>query len=111
MDNPAQEQRENSGGPPPNLAPHCYPPGVSGNPGGRPKGRSPTALLREVLEEFDGDKAKVRKMVDTLVKLAIDGDRQAIKDIIERVDGKIADRLEVTEVPKGYDVGNSPEAL
>ncbi len=94
MDENSQEQRkEQRGERPQNRHLKPFPPGVSGNPGGRPKGVSLTARLREALDELDGDKPKAHKLIDVLMTVAMKGDRQAIKDIMERVDGKVPDRI------------------
>ena len=75
-----------------------------------------TSILRERLESAtDEDDTLADKIVDMLIRLALDrealGDRQAIKDIFDRVDGKVSDKLEVTETRKEYDVTNTPDDL
>jgi hypothetical protein len=68
-------------------------PGESGNPQGRPPGPL-TASLREALDADDG------KMIETLAQVAIDkakaGDFRYFREIMDRVDGKVTDRLDVT---------------
>lgn len=46
-------------------------------------------LISALNEPFDGDITKMRKVVDGLVAKAIDGDVQATKEILDRVDGKV----------------------
>ncbi len=66
-------------------------PGQSGNPAGRPPGPL-TALLRDTLNANDGE------LIESLVRKAIDkalsGNFRYFKEIMDRVDGKVTDRLE-----------------
>ena len=77
---------------------HRFPPGVCGNPNGRPKGSySLTAILRKVLtREIDFNdpitQEKVKKTLGDVVMLqlvsaAIKGDIGAAREILDRVDG------------------------
>jgi len=77
-------------------------PGQSGNPGGKAKGQSLTAVLRELLNEIPkGDTAKLKeRIVKALLDKALKGDTKALDLIFERSDGKVKDELEVTEVQK-----------
>ena len=67
-------------------------PGESGNPRGRPLERPLTAALREVLDANDGE------LIKTLVQVAIDkakgGDFRFWKELMDRSDGKVVDRVE-----------------
>ena len=64
-------------------------PGQSGNPGGRAKGRSLSALLRTQLDADDGEgRTKGDRLAETLVNLALAGNLRAIELVIDRVDGK-----------------------
>lgn len=48
------------------------------------------ALIATLNEKVTGGKiTKMRALVDKLIELAIDGDTVAIKEIIERVDGRV----------------------
>jgi hypothetical protein len=76
-------------------------PGNNANPGGRPKGRSLTAYLREVLDGEKDGKPRALKVAERLVELAEEGDRAAIKDIFERLEGR------VTEARSGDDAESS----
>ncbi len=93
-----------------NLIP--YKPGESGNPGGRPKGKSLTAVLRELLDEIPrGDTAKLKeRIVKALLDKALKGDTKALDLIFERADGKITLPVELTErvkvIVKRKDYGN-----
>lgn len=65
---------------------HQFKPGQSGNPAGRPKGQSVTAILRQVVDADDSTLAEqlVRKLVDR----AIGGDIRAIREVLDRLEGK-----------------------
>lgn len=68
-----------------------FKPGQSGNPAGLPKGtRWMKTRLRELLEQGGlGD-----KVLDALINKAKDGDVQAIREILDRIDGKVAQGIE-----------------
>lgn len=76
--------------------------GVSGNPGGRPKrewtwGGLLTEAMEEMLTAKDGTKAKAKDFViKRLVKMAIDGDIQAQKEIMNRMEGFPAQSTDIT---------------
>ncbi|KKM94095.1 hypothetical protein LCGC14_1201710 [marine sediment metagenome] len=59
-------------------------PGVSGNPAGRPK-NSVTALLK------NQDSLTTQAICDKLVELAKNGDLPAIREYLDRTDGKVTD--------------------
>lgn len=69
-------------------------PGQSGNPKGRPPERPLTASLREALDANDGE------LIETLARVAVDkaegGDFRYFKEIMDRVDGKVTNRLDVS---------------
>ena len=56
-----------------------FKPGQSGNPNGRPKDKTPAALLRK---SIIGD---IPAIINTLVELAKGGDVQAAKVLLDRV--------------------------
>jgi hypothetical protein len=71
-----------------------FAPGESGNPAGRPKGSRPvTQQLIAALNENQGDATKLRRVVNALIGRACEGDVQAIKEILDRVDGKVPQPL------------------
>lgn len=74
-----------------------FKPGRSGNPNGRPKGRSVTAILRQVIEANDGELAE--RLVRVLVDRALAGDFRCLKEILDRIDGKPATIATNTEGP------------
>lgn len=52
--------------------------------------------LRLAINEADGDEKKLRKVARALVTKAMDGDVQAIREIGDRLDGKVAQIVEAT---------------
>lgn len=71
-----------------------FQPGQSGNPGGRPKrGWNWAKLFEEAVDEElttkDGKMTAQAKqfIVKKLVRMAVDGDMTAVKEIINRMDG------------------------
>ncbi|KKM85518.1 hypothetical protein LCGC14_1288250 [marine sediment metagenome] len=65
---------------PPQLTP--WQPGQSGNPNGRPK-NSVTTLLK------NQDAKTTQEICDKLIELAKEGDLPAIKEYLDRTDGKV----------------------
>lgn len=85
-------------------AEHRWKPGQSGNPKGRPKGRL-TGRLSRLLRQYELDGASIpqgQRVADALViewiKKALDGSYYHLKEILERIEGKVADRLETLDV-------------
>lgn len=66
-----------------------FKPGHSGNPGGRPKGTSITAALRELIDEAGPD-----SVAGPLLEAAQAGDIKAIKVVLERTEGRVTEQLE-----------------
>jgi hypothetical protein len=101
-----------------------FKPGQSGNPGGKPKGLSLVAILNDFLLR-DPTKPKVGRprkrvqgntnaeiIVRKLIEIASQGDRQAIKDIFDRIHGKVPDKLNVTSsLPTVEDLAASLTAV
>lgn len=81
---------------------YSFPKGVSGNPGGRPKKEwTWSGLLEEAMEEelttVDGKTDKVKKFITKrLVKMAIDGDLSAQKEIMNRMEGMPKQSMELS---------------
>lgn len=76
-------------GPASHLDGYKFRPGRSGNPGGRPKGQSLTAAIREVLERTNEAGQSLRELLaERIVAQAIDGDVAAQKEVLNRLDGK-----------------------
>jgi hypothetical protein len=72
---------------------HLFKPGVSGNPAGRPSMRKFTTQLREALDKNDG--AMIKALINVICQRALRGDYRFVKEILERVEGKVSDRLEI----------------
>ena len=71
--------------------------GRSGNPGGRPGGASLTAVLRRMLDEphIQGSPVTNReKIASMLVELAARGDLGAIREVLDRTEGRAVQRQE-----------------
>lgn len=75
-----------------NIIPHRFKPGQSGNPNGRPKGSSITPRLKRIIEENNGEIADA--LVKSAIKNALKGDFRFWNAIMERVEGKVADRIQ-----------------
>ena len=85
-----------------NLKP--FPKGVSGNPKGRPpKHDTFTSLLKEEIEKQCPDDASGKTWKECLViatlKLAIKGNATALKELWDRVDGKVPLRMNEEQGP------------
>lgn len=81
-----------------NPHPVCrFAPGRSGNPRGRPPGRTLTTRLRAKLDQVDAETGQTfaELVVDALIWAAIGGDFQACRLILDRVDGKVPTRVQV----------------
>ena len=72
-----------------------FPPGVSGNPNGRPKDQfSFMGILRSALaEENKSGKSVGERIVRRYIKLALQGNQQAAEALMARIDGKPAQSL------------------
>ena len=69
--------------------------GQSGNPLGRLKSEKPfvDALHIAVAEAGADDKPKLRLIAQALVNKALEGDVAAIKEVADRLDGKVPQRI------------------
>jgi hypothetical protein len=72
-------------------------PGQSGNPGGRPKGESVNALLRRVLEQEHNGKQIKEILIERLVKEAIAGKYNFLREVLDRLEGRPAQRVELSQ--------------
>ena len=77
-------------------------PGQSGNPKGRPpKQESLTSLLKEELDKISSEDAEGRTWRELIVlatlRLAIVGNKTALKEVWDRSDGRVLKEIEVTD--------------
>lgn len=71
-----------------------YLPGVSGNPSGRGSAPSLVAALRaELGEREDVGRPAMRAIAARLVDMALEGDIRAIREVLDRMDGKAVQSL------------------
>lgn len=93
-----------------------FAPGQSGNPGGRPKRDKlwRDAIIRAVKRREQDDPQALEKLADSLLRKVADGDVPAIKELGDRMDGKVAQaivgdeehdpvRVIITGVPRAGD--------
>lgn len=74
-----------------------YQKGQSGNPGGRPKGPSLKAeLIRHLGKKGEDGVRHADAIALTLIDMARDGNLEAIREILDRVDGKVPQQQQVT---------------
>ena len=66
-----------------------FKPGQSGNPNGRPKSKPFKEAIQRALAEAGDDKASLQAVATALVGKAMLGDVPAIKEIADRLDGKV----------------------
>ena len=94
-DDGVQEQQRNS-----HLKKYEFKLGESGNPGGRPKGKSITAELRKLIEKGNTAEDLAKVLLGMSTK-----DLAALRELLDRTDGKVVDKhLNVT-------VSITPESL
>lgn len=84
-----------------NLKP--FKPGQSGNPAGRPKGTSVTAILRARLTEED----KIA-IADALIRGARAGEMDKLRELLDRTEGKVPNKNENGN-PGDFDLDLSDE--
>jgi hypothetical protein len=77
------------------LRQYQWKPGQSGNPNGRPKGQSVTSLLRELLGQEHNKKKLAALLAERLLKDALQGKLGHIKEVLDRTEGRVADRVQV----------------
>lgn len=81
--------------------------GQSGNPKGRPRNsKSVTGLIRELAEqEREGGKADREVIAENLIALAKAGEQWAIKEFLDRMDGKATQHIEQDVTSNGRALG------
>lgn len=68
-------------------------PGQSGNPKGRPRGTGLTDRLRAILDEEHAGKNVAEALMRAGVKAALEGDYRFWAEILNRIEGKVPDKL------------------
>jgi hypothetical protein len=71
-------------------------PGVSGNPAGRPKGRTLVNVIRELLRKPNGDESELIACAEAYIGEMKKGSFAHAKEIMDREDGKPTQPLELT---------------
>lgn len=66
-----------------------FKPGQSGNPGGRPKTKPFKDALKRAVEASGDDTKKLDALALALYSKALEGDVSALKEIADRLDGKV----------------------
>lgn len=81
-----------------NRKPGTFQPGVSGNPGGRPKGTVSLVniLLKKLAEEGVDGRTRAEIVAEKAIEKAEAGDFQMFNAILERTDGKVTQPIETT---------------
>ena len=70
-----------------------FQPGQSGNPAGRPKIKPFKDALRKAIDAAGDDGEALRSVATALLAKAQEGDVQAIKEVADRLDGKVAQAI------------------
>ena len=74
---------------------HQFKPGnTPGKNGGRPKDRPIAAAIRDLLDANDGQ--AIQAMAKVGLSKALKGDFRFFKELAERIDGKVLERLDLT---------------
>lgn len=66
-----------------------FQPGQSGNPNGRPKSKPFKDALKKAVAEAGADDEALKLVAAALLEKAKSGDVQAIKELADRMDGKV----------------------
>lgn len=83
-----EKQGTNRREPPPE---HRFKPGQSGNPGGRPRGRTLLSVVRQMLADSDG--MALEEVAAKYVEAMKKGSFPHLKEYIDREEGKVPDRI------------------
>lgn len=108
------ENNKKTAGLPARLEEHKWRPGQTGNAGGRPRKQPITDVLRKMLDEVVANDNKKRTygqvLGEQLFILALKGNRslEAIREILDRVEGKAMQRNEVSGPDGGAVVFDTP---
>lgn len=73
---------------------HRFKPGRGGNPSGRPKGAlGLTKLLKQALKKRNAGELVIQTLVRAIIEQALNGNDRLIREIWNRLDGKVPDRI------------------
>lgn len=91
--NGAEKQRRKCAGNPDKIVPFQWKPGQSGNPAGRPRRKSLTDLVRDIMEREgltpDGRELCVDEaLAETILTMALRGNTEILKELWSRLEGK-----------------------
>ena len=104
----AQEQHENSGGGKrKRVVGRPFLPGVSGNPGGRPKGRTLITVIRKQLRGANMDEAELEAAALAFVAKMKEGSFPHLKEYIDREEGKVPDVVH-SDIEGRVDINSAP---
>ena len=77
---------------------HLWKPGQSGNPSGRPA--MPVSIVKKLRSRLILQPELADQIVDSLLQLGIKSDLGAIKEVIDRIDGKVVETHRIEgEIP------------
>jgi len=76
------------------LEEHRFKPGQSGNPKGRPKGTSIQKAIRALLDDGVKGQDLQKALARVAVQRALTGDFKFYQMVLERIDGKVIDKIE-----------------
>lgn len=80
--------------------------GQSGNPSGYSRGRRQIDDLLELIQETAGAERAISK---AWLKRILNGEFQHLKEYLDRRDGKLANKVEMTNEDDGPDYADDPE--
>jgi hypothetical protein len=71
--------------------------GQTGNAAGRPREYGLTALLHDAIQEQDKDGVTIaQKLIDVAIDKALCGDFRYFREVMDRIEGKVTDKLELS---------------
>lgn len=77
-----------------NIIKHQWKKGQSGNPAGRPKDCGISFKLKNIIEAEDGKVADA--LAKAITRYALKGDPRFVNIILDRLEGKVADKVQLT---------------
>ena len=80
------------GNPADHLRAHRWAKGQSGNPGGRARGTSIRSILRKVLAQKHGSRSYYELLGELIYREAMKGKAPFVRELLDRVEGRVQDR-------------------